>query len=193
MLNRKFLRNKRGDIPTTIFVFLVLFLAASSLFVFITNSGKVSEKISYSRTITEIYVSEEQLKFFFTQLLRDKIKESWEGGNNAYFESNIQEKIAFEINSIAERKLKEKKKDKMFNEISEDYWNMPAEKALDNIRERINNDKQDDDFFIAIDSDMLNFQINNIILKHEDADKIISVQRIADINITLNITEIAQS
>ncbi|MBD3252681.1 hypothetical protein GF386_03050 [Candidatus Pacearchaeota archaeon] len=61
--------SKKADVPITALVFMVLVLVGASLFIYNSNLGKVSEEITDSRILNEIYYKENLIDFYIYDIL----------------------------------------------------------------------------------------------------------------------------
>jgi len=163
--------NKRADISITILVFMILFLFSSSLFIFITQSGRVSDDLTYAKVTTAVYSREGQIMFFMAEVVKNKAKEAWENGNNAYFESNMREKISAELGKYLENR---EESNKVFM------------KYLKLINEKI----ETGDFSAVQEKDYAVVVIKNMKFEAETENHDIKIQRISDIEIKIPSSEL---
>lgn len=61
------IKNKRGDVSVVLLVLLVLVVTGASVFSFITNSGKVSSKISGAGVVEGVYLEENLIEFYLNE------------------------------------------------------------------------------------------------------------------------------
>ncbi len=65
--------NKKGDISITLLVVMAVVVAGAASFIFLTDSGKLEQKVANARALDEIYSKEEVLDFYISEIL-DNIK-----------------------------------------------------------------------------------------------------------------------
>lgn len=177
------IKNKRGGVSIAIvlLVLMIIVLTIAALISFIAYSGKITKDISNIRIISNVYIEEEQLRFFMTNLLREKAKESWENGKNSYFLENVREKMALELDSM--KKQEEERKEGV---ASFDYWYTDFEKnGLEEIKRRIKSDREDD-FVLKQDGKKAELEMKNFKFVAESSDKSVKVEYIKDIRIEIS-------
>lgn len=70
--------NKKGDIAILALVMLSVILLGSTLFVFYTNSAKISSEINDARMLNAIYIKEQQIDFYVNEAVDRSFKKSFD-------------------------------------------------------------------------------------------------------------------
>lgn len=72
MLKNKWM-NKRGDIAVTLLILMAVVLVSTSLFIFNTNTNKVSAEITDSRFLDKTYFKEDRINFYVNEAIEKAI------------------------------------------------------------------------------------------------------------------------
>ncbi len=63
--------NKKADVSITILVFMVVVLTGTALFIFASDTGKISAKITDARFLDEIYLKENEINFYINEIIEN--------------------------------------------------------------------------------------------------------------------------
>ena len=87
--SKMFIKNKKADLATTFLVFMTLIVAGATIFLFLTSSRNIEAKIVDARFMDDLYLKEEQLDFYISEIIEKAFEKTKGNINQENFVNNF--------------------------------------------------------------------------------------------------------